>query len=880
MKYSRKLIGWHRIVVVPILIALALLAVFAFLIEQQNQQIAETRMRAEYISKLSVIRTKLESNIQSNLQLLKGMASALAADVELDESRFRQLAAATLDGNSQIRAVTLAPDMVVRWAYPRTGNEDSIGFDYRTSPEQWPAVQRMLTSGESHFVGPLALVQGGVGFVARYPIFDANTARLWGIVSAVVDGPRLLMASGIIENRDFDLSLTLYTREQPSGQRIFGQDLSPRNPVYADVNLTDGQWRFAVVPKNGWVPNAAATWALRVMLGIAGALILLPILLTGRMVQQRQNHIREIADHAQELDALTRRFHLALDVSKVGVWEIDLESGLETWDARTNFLYGTPNDGKPRRNEDWLAAVHPEDRERASSDFKDMVSEGRSESTYRVVRPDGGIRYVRSVGAFFREEGRSDAIIGVNFDITADVEMHQALLNAKSLTEARNKDLEAARISIEHNALHDSLTGLPNRRYLDDMLKQHLQDGYYGAGSIALLHIDLDRFKQINDTLGHAAGDAMLVHAAEVLRFNCHDTDFVARIGGDEFVIVSSAGASDDRLTAMADKIVHEMRKPVLHEGHECRFGVSVGLAVSRSANTDVKQLLINADIALYRAKARGRNRYEFFTQELQSEVISSKRIADEILSGLENHEFIAFYQPQVDARTLAVTGVEALVRWHHPTEGLLTPDRFMRIADELNVVSALDSLVLRQVLADLKRWDAIGLHVPHASVNVSLRRLNDETLGDSLKALDIEPGRIAFELVESIYLDESDSVVSFNIERIKQLGIDIEIDDFGTGYASIVSLQKLRPRRLKIDRQLVAPIVDSLSQRRLVDSIVDIGKSMDIDIVAEGVETMEHAAVLRDLGCDILQGYALGRPMSREMLESFLRTPALRHTG
>jgi diguanylate cyclase (GGDEF)-like protein len=866
--------------VVPIIIALVLLLVFGALIEQQNRQIAETRTRAEYISKLSVIRTKLEGNIQSNLQLVKSMAAAIAADINLDEDRFRQLGGATLDGNSQIRSVTLAPDMVVRWAYPRTGNEGSIGFDYRTSSEQWPAVQRMLTSGESHFVGPIAMVQGGNGFVARYPVFDPASSRLWGIVSAIVDGPRLLMSSGIIENRDFDLSATLYTREKPSGHRIFGQDLSARQPVYADVNLTDGQWRLAAVPKTGWGPSPAAVWSLRLMLGLAGALILLPILLTGRMVQQRQKHIRDIADRAQELDALTRRFHLALDVSKVGVWEVDLETGLETWDTRTNFIYGTPNDGKRRKHEDWLAAVHPEDRDRAAQDFKHMVADGRSESRFRVVKRDGAIRHVRSVGAFFREEGRPDAIIGVNFDVTADVEMHQALLNANRLSEARNKELEAARISIEHNALHDSLTGLPNRRYLDDVLKLHQHDGYYGAGSIALLHIDLDRFKQINDTLGHAAGDAMLIHAAKVLRKNCHDTDFVARIGGDEFVIVSSAGASDERLTNMADQIVREMRKPVLHEGHECRFGVSVGLAVSRRANTDVKQLLINADIALYRAKARGRNRYEFFTQELQSEVISSKRTSDEILSALEGNEFCAHYQPQFDAQTLAITGVEALVRWHHPTEGLLTPDRFMRISEELNVVSALDTLVLDQVLADIKRWDAMGLCVPHASVNVSLRRLNDEFLADSLKTLDIEPGRVSFELVESIYLDENDSVVSINIDRIKELGIDIEIDDFGTGYASIVSLQKLRPRRLKIDRQLVAPIVASLSQRRLVASIVDIGKSMDIDIVAEGVETMDHAAVLRDLGCDILQGYALGRPMPRDMLETFLRTPALRHTA
>jgi EAL domain-containing protein (putative c-di-GMP-specific phosphodiesterase class I) len=313
------------------------------------------------------------------------------------------------------------------------------------------------------------------------------------------------------------------------------------------------------------------------------------------------------------------------------------------------------------------------------------------------------------------------------------------------------------------------------------------------------------------------------------------------------------------------------MRKPVYHEGHECRCGVSVGIATAMVPEIDVEQLLINADIALYRAKDRGRNRYEFFSAALQAEVINTKRVADEILKSLESQDFIAHYQPQFCAKTLDVVGVEALARWRHPTLGLRAPDAFMNIAEELSVVAAIDQSILGQALADLERWDRLGIGVPRVSVNVSQRRLHDENLVSTLRSMDIADGRIAFELVESIYLDESDGVIAWNIEQIKALGIDVEIDDFGTGYASIVSLQKLHPRRLKIDRQLVDPIITEPSQRRLVASIVDIGKAMDIEIVAEGVETMEHAKILRDLGCDILQGYAFAKPMSREALEAFL---------
>ncbi len=244
--------------------------------------------------------------------------------------------------------------------------------------------------------------------------------------------------------------------------------------------------------------------------------------------------------------------------------------------------------------------------------------------------------------------------------------------------------------------------------------------------------------------------------------------------------------------------------------------------------------------------------------------------MADEILSGLERDEFIAHYQPQVDARTFEIVGVEALVRWQHPCRGLVAPGYFLKTAEELNVVATIDRLILEQALADFHGWAAMGLNVPRISVNVSARRLQDSELINGLRNLDIPRNALSFELVESIFLDENDDLITWNVNQIKELGIDVEIDDFGTGYASIVSLQKLKPRRLKIDRQLIKPIVVSKKQRRLIESIIEIGKSLDIEIVAEGVETMEHAAILKDIGCGILQGFAFAKPMSAADFATF----------
>ncbi|HTN63155.1 MAG TPA: EAL domain-containing protein [Devosia sp.] len=858
--------------------ALVVILAAAFYADQQNTILTTERMRSVVLDRVALIRAKLEGNINGNIQLVRGMVSTLSTEPDMTQERFAALATNLFGEGSQLRSIAAAPDLVVRLTYPLEGNSAAIGLDYRTNAAQRDATLKARDTGRLVLAGPVNLVQGGRGFIGRFPVYvgTGGARSFWGIVSAVVDVDKLYIDSGLL-NPDLPIDVSITGRD---GGRFFGPDLSADNPVIVNVAVPSGGWEIAARPKHGWGEATTSRWLLRAAMAIAGALILWPIVVTGRMIGERQQHFRELKDRELELERLSWRLSLALDTSKVGVWETDIATGSLVWDARMNELYGLPNDGSARNHQHWRETLHPQDRAEAERDFALALQTGTYRSEFRVVHPDGSSRNIRAIGAVYTGIDEAPKILGVNWDVTADVALNADLKRAKELAEARNHELELARVRIEHNALHDSLTGLPNRRYLDEALKGHAGTGYHDSGSIALLHIDLDRFKQINDTLGHAAGDAMLIHAAQVLRYNCAAEDFVARIGGDEFVVVSSATDGDSELAILADKIVQQMRQPATYEGHECRFGVSIGIAAERGAELDVKRLLINADIALYRAKGRGRNRFEFFSEALQAEVVNTKRVADEILSGLERDEFVAFYQPQFDAHSHDLVGVEALARWRHPSLGIMTPDAFLAIAEELNVVANIDRLILEQSLADLDRWAAAGLVVPRASVNVSLRRLHDEDLIKGLRQLDIQPGRISFELVESIYLDDNDAIVGWNIDQIKDLGIDIEIDDFGTGYASIVSLQKLRPRRLKIDRQLVNPIVNDRGQRQLLASIVDIGKSMGIDVVAEGVETIEHARLLAELGCDILQGYAFAKPMAADDLASFLAGQSWRRAG
>ncbi len=573
---------------------------------------------------------------------------------------------------------------------------------------------------------------------------------------------------------------------------------------------------------------------------------------------------------------MSRRLQLALKVSRVGVFEADLVTGRIYWDARVREMYGVAP-GAPITPRLWETCLHPEDAEGAIERVRRAVAERSSYlSDFRIIRRDTGeVRHMRTQGTWYEDSLGTPHMLGANWDMTVEVKAHEDLRRAKELAEARNIALESAKARIEYNALHDTLTDLPNRRYLDQELADRAKRAAASREHVALLHIDLDRFKQINDTLGHVAGDAMLVHAARLLRRNVGPDDFVARVGGDEFIVVRSGKEIDGTLKGLAGAIVDQMRRPVPYQGHDCRFGASIGIAVGSGAGLDPQRLLIDADIALYRAKARGKNGFEFFTAELQAETITAKQTADDILQAIEQDAFTPHYQPLFDARTMQLCSVEALVRWQHRSQ-LLTPDRFLKVAEDLNAVTVIDGIVLRKALADFKRWRSLGFAVPAISVNVSFKRLRDEQLLDSLKALDVPPGVLCFELLESIFLDEPDEMVAWNLDRIRELGIDLAIDDFGTGHASILSLLRLRPKRFKIDRQFLDALTSSLGQQRLVRSLIEIGHSLGIDVVAEGVESMEQAELLRDMGCDMLQGYALARPMSAEAFEAQLSRFAL----
>jgi diguanylate cyclase (GGDEF)-like protein len=570
----------------------------------------------------------------------------------------------------------------------------------------------------------------------------------------------------------------------------------------------------------------------------------------------------------QEYQNILRRLELALDASRIGVWEHDLSTDVLTWDEQMFRLYGRTKPGGVVDSSLWSNAIHPEDLAGAKADFADAVRRRNDYSSeYRILLPDGAVRHLRSRARYFEENGKG-TFIGAEWDVTADVELNRELSEQTRIAERRAEALEETAARIEHAAAHDYLTGLPNRRFFDRKLTELSGSG--DTAKLALFHIGLDRFAMVNDLVGHDAGDRLLKATAAVLADQLPEGTFLARIGGDEFAALIGNFPSVDSLRKLADQLLESLKRPIWHSEGMISVTASIGIASAHTGR--VSNLLAESDIALMRAKRGGRNRADFFSAQMKAQINSERRLADQFARGLERGEFVPFYQAQVDARTRRIVGVEALARWRHPKRGLLAPGEFLGTAAGLGMLEKLDATILRQTLLDRKTWTRNGVRAPKVAVNVSAARLSDVSLIPELKALDIEPGSLSFELLETIFLDEIEDGMLTNVSALKSMFIDIEVDDFGSGHASIIGLMKLKPRRLKIDRRLVKPITTSREQKRLLRSIVEIAKALGIEVVAEGVETQEHARLLTRLGCDVLQGYAIAYPVSAEdMLDALI---------
>jgi diguanylate cyclase (GGDEF)-like protein len=425
-------------------------------------------------------------------------------------------------------------------------------------------------------------------------------------------------------------------------------------------------------------------------------------------------------------------------------------------------------------------------------------------------------------------------------------------------TQIKRRETEAARA-----ARTDVLTGLPNRRHFDEIALSRMLDERAGNGHIIIVRIDLDNFKYVNDSLGHEAGDRVLQHVARALRSSCEADDFAARLGGDEFLVMMAPGASTADADALIGRIRARLDRPMTYKGHRCRFGASFGVASSEIGPRDMAELMSFADVALYEAKRRGRGSTRYFNAAMLACVKTEIQTADEIRAALERDELVPYLQPQIDARTGRLTGFEVLARWQHPTRGLLPPGAFLGVAEKLRIVPDIDRAIFEGMFAFVDRLQERGLQSPQLSFNLSVGRLRDADLVDNARRLIARGAPVTFEILESVAVEDEQLLNELPIDALRSAGVSIEIDDFGSGHASIVGLLALRPDGLKIDRRLVHPMLEDAQSCTMIRAIIDIARSMGLHTVAEGVECVDQAARLTELGVDYLQGFAISRPIS-----------------
>lgn len=422
--------------------------------------------------------------------------------------------------------------------------------------------------------------------------------------------------------------------------------------------------------------------------------------------------------------------------------------------------------------------------------------------------------------------------------------------------------LRAARDVAEHLANHDVLTELPNRRALMDRLTAKLS-----RRPLAVMHVDLDKFKEINDTFGHAAGDAALQHAAAGMREALGADALCARLGGDEFVAVLEGEWLEQALVALAHRVIARVSQPFSFMNEALTVTASVGLAVAHPDDgLSADDILHNADLALYEVKRGGRSTAILCTPQLLSAHSEFQQLCADIRRGLSEQEFVAHFQPQVDVRTGALIGFEALARWHHPDRGILPPVDFLNVTHRAGLIQQVDAEIRRHALDALMFWDRSGAHVPKVSLNVTTSDLLDpvfrEALLWDLDARELESRRVVLEIVESVLYDENPVEIAQACQSLVDAGFVLALDDFGTGYASILSLVKLPISVVKIDRVFAAGVARSPSQHALTQSMVGMATSLGLEVLAEGVDEADDVADLMKMGCSAFQGYLFGRAM------------------
>ena len=576
----------------------------------------------------------------------------------------------------------------------------------------------------------------------------------------------------------------------------------------------------------------------------------------GQVARSFDHMAKALHARDQALRESQAKLEKAQEVAHIGSWVSTPTpvGGQLTWSRETCRIFGLTEDRFDNRIETFFAMVHLEDLEAVKEANRAALAGDKSyDIEHRIVRPDGSVRWVHEQADIVRDtEGKAISMIGVIQDITE-----------RKTSEER----------IQYLAYYDALTGLPNRALFMDRLQHAVIDADRRERLVGVMFLDVDRFKDVNDSLGHETGDQLLKAVAERLTAVVRKGDTVARLGGDEFTIVLAGMAHVDDAAHVAQKILEVFEQPFHVAQREFHMTASVGITLYPFDDSNFSHLLRNADIAMYRAKEAGRNTYQFYTAEMTAKATERLALKNDLQRALKQHEFSLVYQPIVDSGG-NILGVEALLRWQHPKHGLIAPDQFIGLAEETGLIVVLGEWVLRAACQQCVVWHRRGFPELRMAVNLSARQFRHARLAGTVQAILQQTGldarRLDLELTESVLL-EHDETTAGSLRTLSDAGMSLVIDDFGIGYSSLSYLRRFPIRTLKIDRSFTRGIPADPDSTAIAASIITLAHSLGMKVVAEGVETAEQLEFLRRQGCDAYQGFRFSKPLPPDDLERLL---------